>query len=134
MPLLDLIRLQRAASAKSNNGGGSELDELLEADGCSRSADTMGDNGHLSTFKGDVESSIFSIPLDLGCLIAEVGYNLASEWVTASEHHRPDDSVADGKMRGYVLLALLEILDLIYFLKCLEGHSSGDQSLDILVE
>jgi hypothetical protein len=42
--------------------------------------------------------------------------------------------VANGEMRGHVSLTLLEILELINFLKWFVRHSFGDQTLDVLIE
>lgn len=134
MPLFDLLWLKGPTSSKPDDRGSSELDELFKADGSTRATYTVGDNCHLSALERDVESSVFSIPLDLFRFLTEVGNDLAPERIATYEYCWSDDTMTEGQVRSHVSGALLEILDGIDFFKRFKGHGSRNHSLDVLIE
>jgi hypothetical protein len=84
MSLFDLVWFQRSTGSQSDDDFGPNLYEFLEANGCSRTSNSMGTNSEILSVKLEVEDPVLSVPFDFLGFLTHIRDYVASEGISHS--------------------------------------------------
>lgn len=134
MSLLDSCWLQRATGTKSNDGLGTQFNQLFETNCCSRTTDSMTAYGEVLIIVFHIEHSVLPVPLHLLWFWTLGSYLFASEGISYGQNYWVDYSQTNFQMWCHVGWVLNDILISVDLIERWLHETFGKEKLDFLVE